>query len=473
MGKNKKEIPLWAQTGHAKPITRRDFLSAGLIPFAASMVVPNWMSLLLGSPAHAQTAMNCPTPESLIPFITLNLAGGAAMASNYVPMNVGREPISTYDRLGLGNNQVPLEREFGNVPFAGMNNGVLISKMLAGIRQHATATTLANTAFVAIPCVSQNDTNLNRFDISGAVTKAGLIGATLPNIGRVNTATGLNQAAAIVAPPTPLVVGTYNTIVSSVGYTSFIGNSNQAQKNSLTQLMSNLNALQTRRLLSKPGSEAIKQTVDCAGIKNIDVVAKGTSTIDPLQNASFSQVWGITTTTGAGTREMVFGSMIYNSLIGQAGTCNLEIGGYDYHNNSRATGDAQDLEAGIVIGRALQSAATLQKPVFIYVVSDGSVYSPVSQDRAAVWVGDRGSNGVAYMLYYNPNGRPATSDYQIGHFTDNQAADTSFITGGNPELVGVTVFANWCQANKRMDLFEKVAGKMLDSTNLAKVVKIA
>lgn len=471
---NKKDIPMWAQTGHAKPVSRRDFLSAGIIPFAASMFVPNWMSLILGNQAHAQTAMDCPVPDSLIPFVSLNLAGGAALASNFVPMNAAREPIASYRKIGLGDNQVPIEREFGNAPFAGMNNGVLISKFLVGIRAQATADTLSKTAFIAIPCDSNTDTSNNKFDLSGVITKAGLIGTNLPNLGRVNSRTGFRQSAALVAPPAPLVVSNYTSLLTSIGYSASLGTAlNQNQKNSLAKLVSNLSSSQSRKLAAVQGGDGVKKVLDCAGIKNVDVVEKGASVIDPRQNATYSQAWGITANTANTNRDLIFGSMVYNTLVGQAGTSNLELGGYDYHNNTRTTGDTRDQDAGVVVGRILQGAAALQKPVFIYIISDGSVYSPDSADRTAVWAGDRGSNGVSYVLYFNPAGRPATSDFQIGQFNDNQAADTRFITGGNPELSAAAVFANWCQANKRNDLIEKVIGRTFDANQLSQVIKIA
>lgn len=471
MSKNKKEIPMWARTGHAKPVTRRDFLSAGLIPFAANMFVPNWMSLILGNPAMAQTtAADCPAPATLIPFVTVNLSGGAAMSSNFVPMNAGREPISSYSKIGLGDNQVPLEREFGNATFAANQ----VSKFLVGVRAQAAAATIANTTFIGIPCDSQNDTNTNKFDISGAITKAGLVGTNLPNMGRVNTRTGINQAAALMAPPSPLVVNSYNALLTSIGYSASLGTAlNQTQKNSLAKLMSNLSESQTRKMAAVQGGDGVKKVLDCAGIKNVDVVQKGSAIVDPRQNAGYSTVWGINANTAAGNRELIFGAMIYNTLVGQAGVSNLELGGYDYHDNTRTTGDNRDQDAGVVVGRILQSAAVMQKPVMIYIVSDGSVSSPDSTARNAPWSGDRGSNGVAYLLYYDPKGRPATSDFQIGQFNNNQAADPTFVTGANPELAAAAVFANWCQANKRNDLFDRVAGRILDANQLAQVIKIA
>lgn len=471
---NKKDIPMWAKTGHERPVSRRDFLAAGVIPFAASIFVPNWVSLLLGSSAQAAEAgINCALPDTLIPFVTVNLSGGMAMASNFVPMNAAGDPITTYNKLGLGNNQVPLEREFGNVPFAGMSNGALISKFLVGLRANAAAATLANTAFVGIPCESQNDTGANKLDISGLVTKAGLVGTNLPNLGQSGT-TGINQAPALVPPPSPLIVSSFTAMTSSIGYTAAIGRSlNPKQRGSLSKLMRDLNTTQTRKLASIQGGTEIKQVLDCAGIKNVDVIENGSGIVDPRQNASYSQVWGINANTAANNAQLISGAMVYNTLLGQAGSSNINIGGYDYHDNTRTSGDNKDQEAGVMVGRILQSAAVLQKPVFIYVVSDGSVYSQDSESRNAPWAGDRASNGVSYIIYYNPKGRPATSGFQIGHFTDNQGADTSFITGGNPELAGAAAFANWCAANKRIELLEKVAGRVFDTNNLPKILKIA
>lgn len=475
MSKKKKEIPMWAKTGHSKPVTRRDFLAAGIIPFAASIAVPNWVSLLLGSSANAaEGSANCALPDTLIPFVTVNLSGGAALASNFVPMNSAGAPISSYNKLGLGNNQVPIVNEFANgAPFAGMSGGALISKFLEGLRSQAVASTIANTVFIGVPCESQNDTGANKLDVSGLVTKAGLVGSNLPNLGTSGTSTGIGQMPALIPPPAPLVVSSFTAMTSSIGYTAAIGRSlNNKQRGALSKLLRDLNTTQTRKLASIQSGTEIKKVLDCAGIKNVDVIENGAGVVDPRGNGAFSTVWGINVGTAANNAQLISGAMVYNTLLGQAGSSNINIGGYDYHDNTRTSGDNKDREAGVMVGRVLQSAAVLNKPVFIYVVSDGSVYSQDSDSRSAPWAGDRASNGISYILYYNPR-RPEASGFQIGSFTDNQGADTSFITGGNPELAAAAVFANWCAANNRMDLLERVAGRVFDTNNLPKILKIA
>ena len=103
MAKQKKqEIPMWAKTGHSKPVTRRDFLGAGLIPFAATVALPNWAQMLFGSTAQAADSLTCPqVGSSMIPFISLNLSGGGGLASNYVPMDVSGNPLPSLSLIHI------------------------------------------------------------------------------------------------------------------------------------------------------------------------------------------------------------------------------------------------------------------------------------------------------------------------------------------------------------------------------------
>lgn len=465
---SKKKTPTWAQPGHSKPVTRRDFLAAGMLPFAASIFIPNWVSLLVGETAHGQN-LNCPNSPFMIPFITLNLNGGAAMSSNWVPMNAGGDPLKSYNTMGLGNNQLPIERVFGNATFAGGG----ISKMLTGIRASASAGTIANTAFIGIPCESVSDTPFNKFDLSGAVTKAGLNGTMLANLGVINTPTGIRQNSALAAPPAPLVVSSFSAITNAIEYTAKIGSSlTKGQKSSLVRLMNNLTHSQAKKIADVSGGPALESLLACAGIKNVSNASMGSSVLNPMNNSAFSQIWKINAFAGDASQQRVFGAMVYNSLMGYAGTANLELGGYDYHDETRGTGDAKDLEAGTVMGQILQSAALLGKPVMLYVISDGSVMAPGSEDRNAPWTGDSSTTGASYLFYYDPKGRPAVSSHQIGCFTDLQVVDTSQLTGSTPESAATAVLANWLQANKRIDLFSSLGG-LFDASQLKQVIKVA
>ena len=462
MGNDKKNIiPFWARTGHQAPVTRRELLAAGLIPFAASLLVPKWTKLLL--PSAAEAAASCAVPSSgMIPLITLNLSGGAAMAGNFVPMDKAGQLLPNYDLVGLGDNQVPIAREFGNVPFAGVNpaNGVLISKMLQGIREMG-PDSLGRTAFVGVPVRSRDDSSENKFSIDGLTSKAGLVGSDLPNLGtNSNSATGVSQKAAVLKTPAPLTVSGLNSITGSLGYAGAIGGSlNNSQKLSLAKLINNLSQSQTAKLQALKNSTDVNSVLECAGIKSIDLVNK-TPAVDPRLDAAIgtqlSTLWGITANTGNSDRNLIFSSVVYNVLKGNSGSGALQLGGYDYHDNTRTTGDTKDLDAGRSIGRILQMAHLMNKPIFIYVTSDGAVSSAQTNARDSVWKSDRGSASVAYMLYFNPTGRAPTKNFQIGQFTSGQVADDTFITGGNPEVAATAVFANYLQLNNQMNLFSTI-----------------
>lgn len=452
---------------HGKPVSRRDFLAAGLLPFGAQMIVPNWMKLLL--PEKVAHAATCNTSVSgMIPFVTLDLAGGAGLQANYVPTDQGGQLLTSYSKMGLGTAPNVI-REFGNVPFAAADMGLF----LTGLKTTANADTVAKTAFVGLCVRSRDDSNENLFSVAGMLARAGLIGTQLPNMGSTDSITGGRHLAAVVAPPAPLVVKNFNDIRNSLGYAASVGTRLSAkQKESLAKLVSKLNETQSRKLAAMQSGAEVKNLLDCAGIKNESLVGGTGAAVNPVQDANtgIAAAWGINAQTGTNNQSYVFGSMVYNALNGQAGSVTLEMGGYDYHGNARATTNQRDQEAGAVVGRVLQTASAMNKPVFVYVTTDGSVGTD-SATPGTDWNGDRGTAGMAYILYFNPTGRPQTNGFQIGHYLNEQAAADNTLVGGSPEIAAAAVFANYLQANNRLDLFAGIAGRTIPTADLSKVLK--
>lgn len=470
---DKKNIPLWARTGHQRPVTRRDFLASGLIPFSAAMILPQWVNLLLPSSAGAAT---CQTSSAdLVPFVTLNLAGGAGLSGNYVPQDIQGNPLPSYDIMGLG-AKPPIEREFGNVPFAGMNNGTLISKFLQGLRETA-PTAIPKTAFIASCVRLKDDSGDNKSSIDGLVAQAGLNGGLFQNLGSAaGKSTGINAEPALVTPPPPVFVDKLSVLSSSLGYAGAIGSSlSKKQKETLATFISKLSQSQTGKVASISSGDEVKKLVDCAGIKNSDIIQAGAQGIDPRQDTSFANqlntLWGINAGTANDAQRLVFASMVYNAIKGNAGSAALQLGGYDYHDNTRSTGDAKDLEAGRTAGQILETAAIMNKEVVLYITSDGSTSSVKSDSPNSAWSSDRGLAGVSFLLYYNPAGRAATKGFQIGYFEKEQAASDQFITGGSPETAAVAMFANYLAISKRLDLFNSIAGRTFGGSDFEKILK--
>jgi hypothetical protein len=152
---------------------------------------------------------------------------------------------------------------------------------------------------------------------------------------------------------------------------------------------------------------------------------------------------------------------------------NLEIGGFDYHNGTRTSGDAKDTEAGMVIGRILRSLAIMKKKAFIVVTSDGAVSSPESDTAGGPWMSDRGIAGSAYLIGYDPLAVHATKGFQLGHFTSGQVADDAFITGGSTELASGAMFANYLAFNGMLGQVEAVLPRIFSTEDLDKVAVFA
>lgn len=437
---------------HHKPVTRRDFLASGLIGFSGSMVIPSMLTILARSGnAQAQEALcNVVSGSGLCPFISLKLSGGMAMSANFLPLDQGGQLLQSYSKMGMGAGAtLPVAYEFANQVAFYAN-----SSLLTGIRT-AGVLTLANSNFVGACVRSQDDNSGNKFDITGLVVSAGLVGSLLPNLGRSNTPTGANQIFAYTPPPAPLVVGRYEDVSGSLGVSGSLAALNNPQKAALFNSIKDVSTIQSQAYLNMTGGSLLSRLLGCANAGNVNLVSNTASlNIDPLANTQFAQIWNINANSNKGSQDFVYATMVFNALNGNASTCNLDMGGFDYHNGTRTSGDAKDLEAGIVIARILQSAALLGKKIFMAVTSDGSVSSADSQIAGSPWTSDRGSAGSTYMISYDPAGAHQIKSNQLGFFNAGQAADETFITGGSAELTAAAMFANYAAFNGKLNLFE-------------------
>ena len=468
--KNDKKIPLWAQIGHQRPTTRREMLASGTIPFAAKLLVPNWVNLLLGAGATAAEGDDDECAKfnnGMMPLMTLNLAGGAGLMANFVPHDMGRQKLGNYDLMGLGDGNVPIEMAFGKAPFAG--NG--ISKFLKGFKAGAKEA-YDKTSFVAVCVQLKDDTKENKLSIDGMAQKAGLVGQYIrPNyLGvRGDTTTGIGMNHALIQPATPLIVSSLMDLMNSVGYTGHIGaHLSPEQKVALAKTIKDLSWDQMSKLGGGSHMTQVKKVIHCAGIQNHNNMANPESAkMDPRKDADVRGVWGITETSALTDKDVIFSAMTHNVLNGNVGAAGLELGGYDYHNGTRTLGDSKDEEAGLLAGKIMQTAMKKNKTMFLYVTTDGSVASTQSNMRDSAWVWDRGAASVAYMLVFDPAGRPATSDFQIGHFKQGQVAADDFMQGWNAEMAAVGVFANWMKlSGKSLALVDTITGSKISRTDL-------
>ena len=160
----KPHEPLLELERHRKPVTRRDFLSRGLTAGAGLMIAPS-LSMLAARSASAQACGGPLGGAGKIPFICIDLAGGANIAGgNVIVGGPGGQlsPLSDsgYVKLGLPTDMLPTDPAFVDTSMGLAFHSD--SAMLRGIRLRATgATTLDQTNGVVVCSRSENDTQNN------------------------------------------------------------------------------------------------------------------------------------------------------------------------------------------------------------------------------------------------------------------------------------------------------------------------
>lgn len=237
-----------------------------------------------------------------------------------------------------------------------------------------------------------------------------------------------------------------------------------------------MNESQMKKLVTISGDSETKDLIDCMGLKNIDLSnSSGSSGVDmdPNSVTGIKSYWN---SGGTIADTDIAAALSYAVLMGWTGSGIIELGGYDYHSGAanRAAQDASDNTAGLLVGKILRMASVLNKKVFIYLATNGSVVSNDVGDEASNargWVSDFGPASCVYGLYFDPAGRMVTSGNQIGGYTQGQIADSSFYTGGSPELTAMAIFANYMQLSGMKSTFESIVGNRFDMAQWSSVVK--
>ena len=141
------------------------------------------------------------------------------------------------------------------------------------------------------------------------------------------------------------------------------------------------------------------------------------------------------------------------AVNGFAGAGTIELGGYDYHDGTRGTGETRDFDAGVAMGAVLEYAARRGQQLMMYVFSDGALDSDGSIDNSAEgrgkgrWRGDNQSTAAVFMLVYDPAGRPPLLDparQQLGYYRMSGDVETSATpVSNNVTLLAETVVLNY------------------------------
>ena len=477
---------------HKAPVTRRDFIAQGMRTGPAIIAAPAALAMLIGSEKARAMSPDLESMRALcnitagagkIPFICFDLAGGANLTGSEMLCGVAGNPLNFlstqgYATLGLPGNMTPGSanaasptNNFVNTEFgaAWHSDGAI----LRGMQASTQVSTRANVNGFPIAARSENDTGNNPHNPMYGINRVGADGQLLTLIGSQNSDSGGNSMAPAsmmnpAARPTKVDRASDVTgLVDTGELGTLFTNSDDAIAvlESMTRL-SHAKANQAQTKLAAQAEADLRKLVRCGYVKSTYLADNFRSpsalnpNLDPHIVAQASQPAGITpiftaaeyNNDGEFRKAAAIMKMVIN---GYAGAGTVTMGGYDYHGQGRNTGETRNFRAGRCIGACLEYAARMQKPLMIYVFSDGAlsagnmVNNTVEGRGKLDWTSDNQSTAAPFVLVFKPGaaGRPqlrSPTRMQIGSFTAAGSVNNASSPAANAvNLLVETVVLNY------------------------------
>lgn len=453
-----------------KKLTRRDFLSSGAVRGLGYVCLPSIATLIHNSRGLAEAGCDVSSVAADVPaFIAVDLAGGAGIAGNNVMVykNGGEEVLDSGGYVGLGlppGNLHPSNPEKINTDIGLPMHAD--SPILRGIRATTQPAVLANVNGCVICTQSADDTGNNELATAPGIFKGGAQGSIVPLLSMreaVPGGSGGNSATPFTTniAPTQITGAESARQIISPGN---LWNNNPGRLERVLKLIQGLSSAQSEHLGQLTLPQQTQKIIDCGYVKASDLM-KPPDSSNPQGNTSLAYtddntVTGLTNgLNGLQGREAIL-EIGYLVLKGYAGSGTITLGGYDYHNGTATTGDQRDEQAGRVIGSLLAMAATLGRKLMIHIYTDGGVYSEqngtqetvpgaIGQVQKLVWRGDAEARSAAFVLVYDPAGRPDLKFQQMGAYKSEGGGTVDLNPekqgkiSQNPSAQASAIVANW------------------------------
>jgi hypothetical protein len=513
--------PIRHDGNHKRPVTRRDFIAQGLRAGLGTVVAPTIFSLF-ADPRAAMAALS-PDLQALktscgiavqgagkIPFICIDLAGGASMVgSNVLIGGPGGQLdfLSTagYGKLGLPGDMLPgMTDPVTNRSYTDSRLGLAFhsdSAFLRGIIERVSPMTAGSINGAVIAARSENDTGNNPHNPMYGIYKAGANGSLATLIGTNATDSGGNSVAPVglidlSVRPTKIdrasdVTGLVDTgqlaSLLSVDDTVAVMEAIERISHRKMQVVDPKQDWPDPKNTTVTRSEVVRELVTCGYVKAADVVDRygDPTSLNPDLDPDIVGAGGIFSRAEYdGDAEFRKTAAVMKMVLsGYAGAGTIAMGGFDYHGQGRATGELRDLRAGRCMGACLEYAARRGLPLMLYVFSDGSISASGQVDNSVdgrgkfMWTSDNQATAASFFLVYNPGGAPqllntggggAARHQQIGYFRSDASVETaSSPAANNVNLLVETVVLNYMALHGEQGQFgQKFPGNGLGSAAL-------
>jgi len=469
-------------------VTRRQFIAQGLMGGLGTVIAPGVFSLF-ANPRAAEAALS-PDLEALkqscgiavqgagrIPFICIDLAGGANMVGSNVLVG-GREgqldflSAAGYARLGLPGDMVPNAPNPGSLTNDWIDDRLGLrfhadSAFLRGIVDRIGAGTAAGINGAVIPARSENDTGNNPHNPMYGIHRAGADGELLTLVGSRSSESGGNSmapAAMVDVSVRPTKIDRTSDVTGLVDTGKLVGLLDQDDAVAVMESIQRLSDRKLERVSTGITRDAVvKDLVRCNYVKAADLTDRygDPSALNPELDPDIVGAGGIFSRDEFdGDAEFRKTAAVMKLVVnGFAGAGTITMGGYDYHGQGRATGELRDFRAGRCMGACLEYAARRGVPLMMYVFSDGSLSANGQVDNSPegrgkfMWTSDNQQTAASFFLVYDPrgrpqlytgDGRPAEQHRQIGWFRSDGSVETSSTpASNNVNLLVETVVLNY------------------------------
>jgi hypothetical protein len=460
---------------HPRPLTRRQFLGQGLLSGAAVVAGPSLLGFFRTPEARAQAiACGVSGAAGRIPFVCFDLAGGASVAGSNVLVGGPGGQLDLlgnngYEKLGLPVNLTPVTDPLQVDTTLGLAFHA-DSAFLRGILTKASPATLANVNGAVICARSENDTGNNPHNPMYGINKAGADGSLVTLIGTESSESGGNSRApmSMIDPAVrPTKVDRAADARGLVDTGKLVQLLNQQDAESVMFALERISQVKLDKMNE---DQVVKDLLQCAYAESTELVGTfgNPATLDPFLDPLITgQPTSIFTATEMNDNRFERTAAVMKLVLnGFAGAGTIELGGYDYHDGTRATGEVRDFQAGQAMGAVLEYAARVGQQLMLYVFSDGSLDSDGQIDNSAngrgkgSWRGDNSSTSAAFFLVYDPAGRPQLTSparAQIGYFRPSGDIETNATrVSNNVTLLAEAIVLNYMALHGEVGSFAQV-----------------